>query len=205
MGRLLRAGRGVASARARTTARQGDACPHNSVYVLLGAGRAWFGWFGFNGGSGIEAGTRACCVRQARRSTPAARWPTWFVLDLPRSRQVTVIGAATAIVVGCVAITPAGGFVSPIWGDGRRRARRVSPAHAVIMWRPRTRVDETLDVLAAHGVAGLTGILFIGLVAQVSWNGVADGSALRRPRQFGEQAPAPSPRPTCSATFGLLK
>jgi Amt family ammonium transporter len=50
------------------------------------------------------------------------------------------------------------------------------PCYAAIMWRPRTRVDETLDVLAAHGIAGLTGIVFIGLLAQETWNGIADGA-----------------------------
>ena len=74
------------------------------------------------------------------------------------------------------------------------------PSYAVIMWRPRTRVDETLDVLAAHGVAGLTGILFIGLVAQQSWNGVADGLFYGDPAQLGEQRSRSSPRrPTRSS------
>ena len=58
------------------------------------------------------------------------------------------------------------------------------PSYAVIMLRPRSRVDETLDVLAAHGVAGLTGIVFIGFVAQQAWNGVADGLV------YGERRPA---------------
>ena len=56
------------------------------------------------------------------------------------------------------------------------------PSYAIIVWRPRTRVDETLDVLAAHGTAGLTGILFIGFVAQLSWNGVSNGLLLRQRR-----------------------
>ena len=55
------------------------------------------------------------------------------------------------------------------------------PSYAMILWRPRTRLDETLDVLAAHGLAGLTGILFIGFFAQLSWNGVAQRPALRPP------------------------
>jgi Amt family ammonium transporter len=62
------------------------------------------------------------------------------------------------------------------------------PSYFVIVWRPRTRLDETLDVLAAHGVAGLTGILFIGFFAQRSWNGVDDGLLFGDPAQLGEQA-----------------
>ena len=69
------------------------------------------------------------------------------------------------------------------------------PSYAVIVWRPRTRVDETLDVLAAHGIAGLTGILFIGFFAQASWNGVSDGllygnaEPARRPGARGARGP----------------
>ena len=103
------------------------------------------------------------------------------MLDLIRGRKVTAIGAATAIIVGCVGITPAGGFISPGWAMALGAVAAL-PSYAVIVWRPRTRVDETLDVLAAHGIAGLTGILFIGFFAQLSWNGVADGAALRQRR-----------------------
>jgi Amt family ammonium transporter len=75
------------------------------------------------------------------------------------------------------------------------------------MLRPRWRVDETLDVLAAHGVAGLTGILFIGLVAQTSWNGVSDGLFYGDAAQLGEQALAvlAAPAYAFAATFALLK
>ena len=148
--------------------------PHNSVYVLLGAGLLWFGWFGFNGGSGFSTGEAGVLAFVNTLLCPAATLVTWFVLDLIRGRQATAIGAATAIIVGCVLITPAGGFVSPGWAIALGVAGTL-PSYAVIVWRPRTRVDETLDVLAAHGTAGLTGILVTGLVAQESWNGVADG------------------------------
>ena len=63
-----------------------------------------------------------------------------------------------------------------------------APGYAVIVWRPRTRVDETLDVLAAHGIAGFTGILFIGFFAQQSWNGISDGLFYGNAGQLGDQA-----------------
>src|SRR4051794_21049111 len=132
--------------------------PHNSVYVLLGAGLLWFGWFGFNGGSGFSAGRSGVLAFVNTLLTPACTLATWFVLDLLRSRQVTAIGAATAIVVGCVGITPAAGYISPMWAMVLGVVAAL-PSYCVIVWRPRTRVDETLDVLAAHGVAGLTGIV----------------------------------------------
>ena len=178
--------------------------PHNSIYVLVGAGLLWFGWFGFNGGSGFSVGNASVLAFTNTLLTPACTLATWFVLDLIRSRQVTAIGAATAIVVGCVGITPAAGFISPVWAMGwafwsHSRATRdpLAPAYAL---------DETLDVLAAHGIAGFTGILFIGFFAQHR------GMACRTARSTGIWAAGPSGdrRPGRSrlrfrVTFGLLK
>ncbi len=128
--------------------------PHNTVYVLLGAGLLWFGWFGFNGGSGLGANEPGILAFVNTLLCPACTLLVWFVLDLIRGRQITAVGAATAIVVGCVGITPAGGYVSPGWAM-LLGALAALPSYAVIAWRTRTRVDETLDVLAAHGMAGL--------------------------------------------------
>jgi len=180
--------------------------PHNAMYVLLGAGLLWFGWFGFNGGSGFSAGDVSVLAFVNTLLTPACALAVWFVLDLVRARQVTAIGAATAIVVGCVAITPAAGFISPIWAMALG-AVAAPPSYAAILWRARTRVDETLDVLAAHGLAGLTGILFVGLAAQRSWNGVADGLLYGDAAQLGRQALAvlAAPAYAFAATFALLK
>ncbi|MDX6648802.1 MAG: ammonium transporter, Amt family, partial [Solirubrobacteraceae bacterium] len=148
--------------------------PHNSMYVLLGAGLLWFGWFGFNGGSGFSTGQNSVLAFTNTLLCPAASLIAWFVLDLIRDRKVTAVGAATAIIVGCVLITPAGGFISPGWAIALGAAGAL-PCYAIIMWRPRTRVDETLDVLAAHGMAGFTGILFIGFFASKNWNAISDG------------------------------
>jgi Amt family ammonium transporter len=180
--------------------------PHNAVYVLVGAGLLWFGWFGFNGGSGLSTGDSSVLAFVNTLLTPACALLTWFVLDLIRGRRVTAVGAATAIIVGCVLITPAGGFISPGWAMVLGFLGAL-PCYAVIVWRPRTRVDETLDVLAAHGIAGFTGILFLGLVAQMSWNGVADGLLYGDAGQFWSQAVAAAAAPAYAfiATFVLLK
>jgi Amt family ammonium transporter len=81
------------------------------------------------------------------------------------------------------------------------------PSYAVITLRPRSRVDETLDVLAAHGVAGMTGILFTGFFAQVAWNGVADGLVYGDAGTLGWQALAALVAPVYAfgMTFALLK
>ena len=180
--------------------------PHNAVYVLLGAGLLWFGWFGFNGGSGFSTGHSSVLAFTNTLLTPACTLVVWFVLDLLRGRRVTAIGAATAIIVGCVAITPAGGYISPGWAMVLG-ALAALPSYAIIVWRPRTRVDETLDVLAAHGTAGLTGILFIGFVAQLAWNGKANGLLYGNAAQLGHQAIAAlaGPAYAFAATFLLLR
>jgi len=180
--------------------------PHNAVFVLLGAGLLWFGWFGFNGGSGFSTGNPGVLAFTNTLLCPACTLLAWFALDLFRGRKVTAVGAATAIIVGCVGITPAGGFVSPGYAIALGFLVAL-PAYAVIVWRPRTRVDETLDVLAAHGVAGFTGILFIGFFAQASWNGVSDGLVYGNAAQLGDQALAALAAPLYAfgATFVLLR
>jgi len=179
--------------------------PHNTVFVLLGAGLLWFGWFGFNGGSGIGTGQNSVLAFINTLLCPACTLVTWFLLDLVRGRQVTAVGAATAIIVGCVGITPAGGYISPGWAMALGVIAAL-PSYAVIVWRPRTRVDETLDVLAAHGIAGFTGILFIGFFAQADWNGISDGLVYGESALLGDQALAAlvAPLYAFSATFILL-
>ncbi len=180
--------------------------PHNTVYVLLGAGLLWFGWFGFNGGSGLGANDSGILAFVNTLLCPACTLLVWFILDLMRGRQVTAVGAATAIVVGCVGITPAGGFISPGWAM-LLGALAALPSYAVIAWRTRTRVDETLDVLAAHGMAGLTGIVFIGFFAQASWNGISDGLIYGNAAQLGDQllAVLATPAYAFAGTFLILK
>jgi Amt family ammonium transporter len=180
--------------------------PHNSVLVLLGAGLLWFGWFGFNGGSGFNTGQNSVLAFTNTLLCPAASLVAWFALDLMRDRRVTAVGAATAIIVGCVLITPAGGFISPGWAMLLGAAGAL-PCYALIAYRPRTRVDETLDVLAAHGTAGLIGILFIGFFAQENWNAISDGLLYGNATQLKWQALAALATPVYAfgMTFGLLK
>jgi ammonium transporter, Amt family len=180
--------------------------PHNAIYVLLGAGLLWFGWFGFNGGSGFSTGNPGVLAFANTLLTPAVTLTVWIVLDYIRGRHATAIGAATAIIVGCVLITPAGGFISPGWAMVLGAVGAL-PSYAVIVWRPRTRVDETLDVLAAHGTAGMTGILFTGFFAQEAWNGVADGFAYGDAGTLGWQVLAALAAPVYAfgMTYGLLR
>jgi Amt family ammonium transporter len=180
--------------------------PHNAVYALLGAGLLWFGWFGFNGGSGYSTGHSSVLAFTNTLLTPACTLVTWFMIDLLRDRRVTAIGAATAIIVGCVGITPAAGFISPGWAM-LLGALAALPSYGLIVLRPRTRLDETLDVLAAHGLAGFTGILFIGFFAQHAWNAVSNGLLYGHPRQLAWQAIAAAVAPAYAfvGTYVILR
>jgi ammonium transporter, Amt family len=180
--------------------------PHNAIYALVGAGLLWFGWFGFNGGSGFSVGNAGVLAVTNTLLAPACTLAAWFVLDYMRGRKVTAIGAATAIIVGCVGITPAAGYISPAWAMVLGVLAAL-PSYAIIVWRPRTRLDETLDVLAAHGIAGFTGILFIGFFANESWNGLADGLVYGNAEQLADQAIAAAAAPAYAfaVTFILLK
>jgi Amt family ammonium transporter len=105
-----------------------------------------------------------------------------------------------------VGITPAAGYISPL-AAMLLGVVATLPSYAVIVWRPRTRLDETLDVLGAHGLAGFTGILFIGLFAQLSWNGVSNGLVFGHAALLGWQAVAglAAPAYAFGATYVILR
>jgi Amt family ammonium transporter len=107
----------------------------------------------------------------------------WSLLDFKRSGRMTAVGAATAIVVGLVAVTPAAGFVSPLSALGLG-AVAAFPSYFAIVYRARTRLDDSLDVVAAHGLGGTVGALLTGVLAEKAWNGTVDGLLFGNVRQF---------------------
>jgi Amt family ammonium transporter len=144
--------------------------PHNVPFTLLGAGLLWFGWFGFNAGSALAANTVAVLAFVNTLLSPAAALAAWTVLDLLRGGRVTAVGAATAIVVGLVAITPGAGFVGPAAALAFG-ALAVIPSYFALIVRARTTLDDSLDVVAAHGLGGATGALLTGVFADPYWSG----------------------------------
>src|SRR3954470_23290353 len=163
--------------------------PHNVPFVLLGAGLLWFGWFGFNAGSALAASPIAGLAFITTMLAPAATLVVWTFLDAARSRKPTAVGAATAIVVGLVAITPAAGYISPMSAIALGAIAAI-PSYLALMIRVKTSLDDSLDVVAAHGVGGTVGALLTGLFAAKSWNGVADGALFGNPKQLLIQATA---------------
>ena len=160
--------------------------PHNVPFVLLGAGLLWFGWFGFNGGSALAADGIAALAFVNTLLAPAAALVVWALLDYFRSGKATAVGVATAIVVGLVAITPASGFISPAYALLLGAISAV-PSYAVLQWRARTRLDDSLDVFAAHGIGGMSGAVLTGFFASAAVNGIADGLFYGNPGQVGIQ------------------
>ena len=180
--------------------------PHNVPFTLLGAGLLWFGWFGFNGGSALAANASATLAFVNTLLAPVTTLVVWTLLDLKRTGRVTAVGAATAVVVGLVAVTPAAGLVSPLSAISLG-GLCAFPSYYGLLWRARTRLDDSLDVVAAHGLGGTVGALLTGVLAQQAWNGSADGLLAGNPKQLAVQALAALAAISYSAaaTYGLLK
>jgi len=180
--------------------------PHSVPFVLLGSGLLWFGWFGFNGGSALGASPAAALAFANTLFAPTATLVVWTLLDLKRTGKVTAVGAATAIVVGLVAVTPAAGLVSPLSAIALGGIAAL-PSYFGLLFRARTRLDDSLDVVAAHGLGGTLGSLLTGVLAQKAWGSPADGLLFGNPAQFGIQCVATLVAIAWSGalTFGLLK
>ena len=180
--------------------------PHNVPFTLLGTGLLWFGWFGFNAGSALAANAVAALAFTSTMLAPAGTLVVWSLLDMVRLQKTTAVGAATAIVVGLVAITPAAGFVGPMSAIALG-AIAAFPSYFGLLWRAKTTLDDSLDVVAAHGVGGTVGALLTGVFAQKALNGVSDGLLFGNPGQVGIQVAAVLSAAIYSAvaSFILLK
>jgi ammonium transporter, Amt family len=174
--------------------------PHNVPFTLLGAGVLWFGWFGFNAGSAVAANGIAALAFTATMLAPAGTLVVWTLLDIIRSGKPTAVGCATAIVVGLVAITPAAGYVGPMSAIALG-ALAAFPSYFGLVFRARTSLDDSLDVVAAHGLGGTVGALLTGVFAQKALNGVADGLLFGNPGQLLIQFMAVA---ACAAYSGVV-
>ncbi|WP_151775462.1 ammonium transporter [Streptomyces abyssomicinicus] len=139
--------------------------PHSMPLVMLGAGLLWFGWFGFNAGSwlGNSDGVGALMFVNTQVATGAAVL-AWLVYEKVRHGACTTLGAASGAVAGLVAITPAGGAVSPIGAIAIGVIAGVLCAMAVGL-KYKLNYDDSLDVVGVHLVGGIVGSLLIGLFA----------------------------------------
>ena len=138
--------------------------PHNAPYVVLGAALLWFGWFGFNAGSGLAADGLAANAFLVTNTAAAASALTWGLLSQFQTGRMGAVGVATGAVAGLVAITPAAGFVGVMGALGIGVGAGVLCYFAVVL-RNKTMLDDALDVFAVHGVGGMWGALATGIFA----------------------------------------
>jgi Amt family ammonium transporter len=180
--------------------------PHSVPLTLLGSGLLWFGGFGFNAGSALAASPIASLAFVTTMLAPAGTLVVWTFLDLARTGKPTAVGCATAIVVGLVAITPAAGFISPMNALLLGGIAAV-PSYFALIIRAKTSLDDSLDVVAAHGVGGTVGALLTGVLADQSLNGLFNGALYGNPGQVLIQGTAVVAAIVYSgvASFVLLK
>ena len=133
--------------------------PANIPYIMLGTAIFWFGWLGFNAGSALSAGALACQTFATTHTAAAAGMITWIFLDLFLGKPTSAVGACNGIVVGLVAITPAGGFVT-VGGAMCTGCIACLVCYTVgVLFKERSGIDDSLDVTTVHGVGGTVGLI----------------------------------------------
>ncbi|RVT71747.1 ammonium transporter [Flavobacterium sufflavum] len=143
--------------------------PARITYVLLGTGLLWFGWFGFNAGSAVGAGSLAAQALGTTTVAAAAAAMGWVFLDKILGHKLSAMGACIGAVVGLVAITPAAGFVSIPHAIAIGLIASFVSNYMVSKF-PKGKIDDALDVFACHGVGGMVGMLLTGVFASKSVN-----------------------------------
>lgn len=138
--------------------------PHNMPLVLLGAGMLWFGWFGFNAGSALSAGSLAATAMINTQVATAAAAMSWVVYEKIREGKSTTLGVASGAIAGAVAITPACGFVTPLGALAIGLIAGPLASFAVSR-KYKLGYDDSLDVVGVHGIGGVLGMLSIGFLA----------------------------------------
>ena len=176
--------------------------PHDLTMTVVGAGILWFGWFGFNAGGGSLGEGRAALALVNTHLAAAAGALMWCIVEGARIKKATMLGMASGLVAGLVAITPAAGYVSPM------AALLIGMiaggvCYGAVLMKAKLGYDDALDAFGVHGVGGATGALLTGLFARGIYNnGVEGGMTL-----LGKQATAIAAAGAWSAvvTFVVLK
>lgn len=138
--------------------------PVNIPYVILGTGLLWFGWFGFNAGSALEANALAVKAFVNTNLASAAAMIAWILMDAYLGKKPGALGACIGAVVGLVAITPAAGFVDYQYSIVIGVIAAIVSNYAV-RFKSKTSLDDTLDVFPCHGVGGIVGMIATGIFA----------------------------------------
>lgn len=161
--------------------------PHNVPFVVLGTGLLWFGWFGFNAGSGLAADGLAASAFLTTHVAAATAAFTWAVLDWSINKKPTTIGICTGAIAGLAAITPASGFVDI------KGALVISILSAMVCYymvgtvKIKLHFDDSLDAFGVHGVGGIIGSVMVGVFATPSVQSAYSGALHGDWHQLGIQ------------------
>jgi Amt family ammonium transporter len=158
--------------------------PHNIPLVVIGAALLWFGWFGFNAGSGLAADGLAVNAFLATHIATATAAITWVILDWILNKKPTIIGICTAAVAGLVAITPAAGFVGVTGSIVIGILVAVVCFFMVSVVKHKFGYDDSLDAFGVHGIGGIIGALATGLLATPTVQSAYSGLFYGNPKQF---------------------
>jgi Amt family ammonium transporter len=151
--------------------------PNNVLYTAIGAALLWVGWFGFNAGSALGAGTLAGTAMMSTQIATGAALVTWMVVEWVHRKKPTLLGMASGAIAGLVAITPACGFVSP---TGALIIGLVAGIFGAVVLKHIFKYDDSLDVWGVHGIGGIAGALLTGVLADPSVNSLAEGHSLMK-------------------------
>jgi Amt family ammonium transporter len=144
--------------------------PANIPWSILGAALLWFGWFGFNSGSAVDANGLAAVAFVTTNTAAAAAALAWMFVSWAHGGKPSSLGFVSGAVAGLVAITPAAGYVTPIAAIVIGGVAGVL-CYSIMLWRQSKGVDESLDAWAVHGMGGLWGALATGIFAVAAVNG----------------------------------
>jgi Amt family ammonium transporter len=159
--------------------------PSNIPYVILGTAILWFGWFGFNEGSSLAANSVAVVALVATNTAGAVAGVTWMVVDWIRKGKPSAVGFCVGAVCGLAAVTPASGYVNVTAAIIIGIVVGILSNTVSNLRTTRTKIDDSLDVFACHGIGGFWGSLATGLFATVAVNaGGANGLFYGNPHQF---------------------
>ena len=162
--------------------------PHAPWMVMVGASMLWVGWFGFNAGSALSAGADAAMAMLVTHVSAATATLVWIVIERVRFGKPSLVGAVTGTIAGLATITPASGYVGPIGGLTCGLAGGVVCYLAVDLIRNRLRIDDSLDVMAVHGVGGAVGTLLTAFLMSDALGGIGYDEGVTAGSQFLVQA-----------------
>ena len=167
--------------------RKENILPSNIGYVFIGAALLWVGWFGFNSGSAVAGNGLAGSAFLVTNTAAAMGGLTWFLLDWIFLGKPTVVGAATGVVAGLVAITPASGYVDVPAALIMGALVSIISFTFVSVFRKMFKYDDALDVFSVHGLGGIFGAIATGFFANPKVNSLGTGLFFGKPEQVGIQ------------------